>query len=279
MNSEESEIEIDRKIRDYLLERKSNYNLKSDNDFRLILRAVFPEMVECSSKTSRSYWTTLNDVMCKGNKAAIIFELQGKITVDEMHFDLEFEVFNAPSIRDYEISYDKNELHDLTHLGEREYLFLRNKCRFIYIINKKYKIQSQLDKLEKKSPQYYSYYKYLKTLECWEGFYSDWFLENNFDIPNVHDTKVDSVEKEKEELERELKDRKNEDIVKTDMILKLKKRDRSRKYFDDVNELKNLIDATRKKNQKHNYSALGRELCCNNETAKKLVKDSGLLDY
>jgi len=52
------------------------------------------------------------------------------------------------------------------------------------------------------------------------------------------------------------------------------------KSFNFTNEeIEKCIDKTRKKNGKHNYAAIAREWCCDNETAKNFIKRKGLANY
>jgi hypothetical protein len=51
------------------------------------------------------------------------------------------------------------------------------------------------------------------------------------------------------------------------------------KYVGSDDELRSLIDKTSFSSGKHNYSALGEELGCHRDTAKRLVAEKGLLDY
>jgi len=52
------------------------------------------------------------------------------------------------------------------------------------------------------------------------------------------------------------------------------------KSFHFTNEeIEKCIDNTRKKNGKHNYAAIAREWCCDNETAKNFIKRRELANY
>ena len=61
-------------------------------------------------------------------------------------------------------------------------------------------------------------------------------------------------------------------------IKKLKKKANLRKYVENPDELSKIIDKNRFKTGKPNYSAIGRELGCNHETAKRLITELRLLD-
>ena len=84
---------------------------------------------------------------------------------------------------------------------------------------------------------------------------------------------------EEEILEIEPKDRcDHHELAAAHEIIKRQKR--KIKYKDLTEEkLKVLIDENRFKNGKHNYSAIGRELGCNHETAKRYVSELGLRTY
>ena len=64
-----------------------------------------------------------------------------------------------------------------------------------------------------------------------------------------------------------------------DKIKLLKKKTSTRYQPISEEKLKELIDKTRKKNGKHNYAAIGRELGIDNETAKRLVLQRELVHH
>lgn len=85
-------------------------------------------------------------------------------------------------------------------------------------------------------------------------------------------SKNEKLQKDKEQTNRELE-------ISHNKIKLYKKKSLESKYIKDENELKKIIDQTRKINGKHNYAAIGRILGCNHETAKRHINRMNLLNY
>ncbi len=64
------------------------------------------------------------------------------------------------------------------------------------------------------------------------------------------------------------------------LLLKMRNKIRRKKeyshYERNLDELKNIIDETRKVNGKHNYSAIGRKIGTDNQTAQRWIENLGL---
>jgi len=85
--------------------------------------------------------------------------------------------------------------------------------------------------------------------------------------------------KEKEKTESQLKDLNSEMAARNTKIVQFKKQNRFKKYTIEKELLKSLIDNTRKKNGKHNFSKIAEEIGCHRDTVKRYIKHFVLENY
>jgi len=96
------------------------------------------------------------------------------------------------------------------------------------------------------------------------------------DCNQVDREEFEGLKEKNERLESENRIFQNERIVLTEKIIKYKKRQQTDITKEQMVE---LIDKTRKKNGKQNYSKIGKEIGRNHETVKKYITNFGLSDY
>jgi len=91
--------------------------------------------------------------------------------------------------------------------------------------------------------------------------------------------KLKSEQEDKVFLNRELEARNNKVALLREQTRQLRKQNRQKEYPYTKDDLRKIIDATRKKNRSHNYTKIGERLGCHHTTALNIVKRAGLKDY
>jgi hypothetical protein len=203
--------------------------------------------------------------------------------------------------RDYaERNDDENDIKNFMKLGETEFVKKYNEENFVKFLKQKSALEEDRTNYDdKNASQAKSIDRRLLELNKWIERYSDWFLKNGYEIPkkdhlgmengavesHLNDkqkkglvTELEALQKKVDRLESE-NENLNVDIrIRQEKYLQLKKRDRLKEWKITKDQLREIINQTRKKNGKQNFAKIGRELGCDNETAKKRVRDMGLLE-
>lgn len=158
-----------------------SYNLKSESDHRLIMRAVYPISVEYETDLG---WKRLSDCrelqMTQDNCVILKFEgdfyhytnYEGKVELRQKRFKCD-------------VIYEKEDMELYEKLGELEFLKSFNSFRYKNIVSEKNRLRSDLQQFNEDEPQFESIDQQIQKLDRWIKEYLRWFLDYGFEIPGI----------------------------------------------------------------------------------------------
>lgn len=214
-----SKDKIKVRLRDLEFLERSNpksYDLTAKSDYRLIIRAVRP--ADITIILEGQFIRSLANYMKVDSHLYIILELYGDFFFHKRADGIK-ELRNK--CHAFEIVFDQNDVAKYYELGEEEFLRECNVFRFKNIFSVRQKLIIDQDKIDKNEPQFKSIIKQIKILSKWIEIYSDWFLENGFEIPGIETISATGDNKTRPDIKKEWKGSKT-DIVEECIRKKLR---------------------------------------------------------
>jgi hypothetical protein len=273
----------------YLVNKKESYKINSQSDIQLVIRAVKPNDIYVHNEFDG--FSALVQLDIWKHVDSIILLMGTNISLGTNNKN---DYISISSEINYDIILNHEEINKYSSLGEEGYLKDLNSNRFINVYSIKNSLLLSLKKYSSVDTRFKEIQNELSRIEKWIEIYSKWFLRNGFEIPEIVHEKRDVENDDVIGLPLDIKPNENEKIltlenenkklnielsIRNEKIKDLVKKVKIKRGDITVEDLKKIIDDTRKNNKKPNYSKIGKRLGIGHETAKRLITDKGLDSY